>query len=730
MPNGYQPPLRLRVFAFDPWTAIRPGNRQIREITLSIPSELDPIDPSGSRLGPTGEYLEVVDYDPSTERFYVPLDLDAPEVRLNDGLSPVADDPRFHQQMVYAVAMETIGLFERALGRYVLWSPRRFDPGDRGWDDYVARLRIYPHALREANAFYDPAKKALLFGYFHLGVDSRSAPPGTVMFTCLSQDIIVHEMCHAILDGLHPNFIEPSNPDMLALHEAFSDLVAIFQHFSHPEVLCDQIARTSGDLQRQSLLGALAQEFGRGLGRSGALRDALGGMVDGVWQPHVPDNTALTRARGPHARGAILVAAVFRAFLNIYRSRVADLFRIASHGSGILRPGEPDPDLVRRLADEAATSARHMLNICIRAMDYVPPVNVDFGDYLRAIITADHDLFPEDAHGYRAAFIEAFAAWGVVPEGMPILSEGSLLWPSFDTAALDHGGMATSSEGDLQERLGVLLNRPDRLLEELRAEYGTADAAGGGLIERLEREKDLLRQSLSEGLYARLSATGNADQAAELSEEALLQQNLLELEFISPRKVIHHARIFYALLFWGIIVKQPPELLQTIGICLDDAAPATIRRSRQNGLPSVQVRSVRVASRLGNRGQFEREYVVELVQTRDGYLDPEIQTLADAGDVAAALALWNARNPFRTRRTLRRDFPYRTGCTLLIDTRSLSIRRVIRTRHRIDEDAGLAAMRAQYAGRSRNPPNAFDATGDVSVNNFAALHRNVGPRGN
>ena len=51
MPNGYQPPRRLRVFAFDPWTAIRPGNRQIREITLSIPSELDPIDPSGSFAG-------------------------------------------------------------------------------------------------------------------------------------------------------------------------------------------------------------------------------------------------------------------------------------------------------------------------------------------------------------------------------------------------------------------------------------------------------------------------------------------------------------------------------------------------------------------------------------------------------------------------------------------------------------------------------------------------------
>ena len=50
----------------------------------------------------------------------------------------------------------------------------------------------------------------------------------------------------------------------------------------------------------------------------------------------------------PHARGSILVAAVFEAFLSIYRTRTADLLRIATGGTGVLpagraapRPGEP-----------------------------------------------------------------------------------------------------------------------------------------------------------------------------------------------------------------------------------------------------------------------------------------------------------------------------------------------------------------------------------------------------
>ena len=41
-----------------------------------------------------------------------------------DGLEPSESNPQFHQQMVYAVAMNTIQSFERALGRRVMWAPR------------------------------------------------------------------------------------------------------------------------------------------------------------------------------------------------------------------------------------------------------------------------------------------------------------------------------------------------------------------------------------------------------------------------------------------------------------------------------------------------------------------------------------------------------------------------------------------------------------------------------
>jgi hypothetical protein len=170
------------------------------------------------------------------------------------------------------------------------------------------------------------------------------------VFTCLSHDIIAHETTHAILDGMYNHYNEPTNADMLAFHEAFADIVALFQHFTFPEVLRHQIARTRGDLTSQNLLGQLAQEFGSAIGGYGSLRDAIGETDPdtGEWKPLQPDPDDYRTIMEPHARGSILVAAVFDAFLAIYKSRVADLLRIASEGTGVLRQGDLHPDLVNR----------------------------------------------------------------------------------------------------------------------------------------------------------------------------------------------------------------------------------------------------------------------------------------------------------------------------------------------------------------------------------------------
>ena len=325
----------------------------------------------------------------------------------------------------------TIEHFERALGRKALWSSHRRQDGTRYFENYVPRLRIYPHALRQQNAFYSPQKKALLLGYFSTTAKDGRNTPGTTVFSCLSHDIIAHETTHALLDGVHPRFNEPVNEDVLAFHEAFADIVALFQHFSYPGVLRDQIARTRGDLARQSVLGQLRSSLPwrrDAATRCAAISGRRVRTANGSRSSRI--RLCSSQTSEPHDRGAILVAAVFGAFAKVYQARTRDLFRIATEGTGVLREGDIHPDLVNRLAEEAQRAADRALQMCIRAIDYCPPVGITFGAYLRAIVTADHDMNPIDRQNWRLAFIESFREWGISPRGARSMAEDSLLWPT------------------------------------------------------------------------------------------------------------------------------------------------------------------------------------------------------------------------------------------------------------------------------------------------------------
>ena len=428
---------RILVYAVDPSLSTRLETAGANEVTLQVRWETLT---TQKNKGPVGEYLSVEDVD-ATGKAYIPVDLNDPRLLARDGWAPSEGNPQFHQQMVYAVAMKTIEHFESALGRPVLWRPR---PSEKKPNDdriFVKQLTVRPHALRQANAFYSPQEVALLFGYFEAAADDPGDHmPGSRVYSCLSHDIIAHETTHAILDGMHRRFNEPTNPDVLALHEGFADIVALMQHFTIPEVLEQEIARTRGDIEAESMLGSLAVQFGYATGGRAALRNAIGRMENGVWKRFVPNAADLQKRLTPHSRGAVLVAAVFDAFIAIYKARIADLLRIYTGGTGVLPSGAIHPDLVKRLADEAAKAAGHVLSMCIRALDYIPPVDVTFFEYLRALITADFDLISNDRLHYRVAFVEAFRRRGIYPADMSdptadtprTLSVDTLRWQGLD----------------------------------------------------------------------------------------------------------------------------------------------------------------------------------------------------------------------------------------------------------------------------------------------------------
>ena len=129
------------------------------------------------------------------------------------------------------------------------------------------------------------------------------------------------------------------------------------------------------------------------------------------------------RDKEAHDLGAVLVAAVFDAFRWIFALKTARLRRLAAGQAGD-RPAE----FIGLMTSHAQRLATQFLNILIRAIDYCPPVDVTFGEFLRALITADYDIVPEDPWGYREALILAFRRYHIVVSDVRDLSEDALLW--------------------------------------------------------------------------------------------------------------------------------------------------------------------------------------------------------------------------------------------------------------------------------------------------------------
>ena len=98
--------------------------------------------------------------------------------------------------------------------------PRRALAADRG------RGHDLPQAADALSALHGGAERLLHareggihFGYFESGPESQF--PGTMVFSCLSQDVIAHQVTHAVLDGHERRVRRRRELGRAALHEGF-----------------------------------------------------------------------------------------------------------------------------------------------------------------------------------------------------------------------------------------------------------------------------------------------------------------------------------------------------------------------------------------------------------------------------------------------------------------------------------------------------------------------------
>ena len=462
MPKGFELGERVLIPAFSSPPEPKPGDPSTRPLWIyaSDPASFGLRQPVQKvevpyeevKPGPEGalfkvsqgalppELVKLLDWSGKAEQFATaPLDLESRLMLVQGGMLPTTGDPRFAGQMVYAVCQQVWRTFARALGRNPTWGPwllRRREAGQ------PMQLLIKPYSLPEANAYYDRDEGSLGFGYFQAyPTSSEYVLPEGMVFVALSRDVIAHEVTHALLDGMRAEFMRDTHPDVRAFHEAFADIVALLHNFTQ-QGLVEQVLEDNTELNADALL-SLGRQIGAATNgdEGGALRRALA-SGERRNEP-VPDNRKYIEddpRQDEHERGSILVAAVFEAFLDAYEARARQLFRVA-RGGGMGKSGVMPTALSQLLATEVRKVADHFLNICIRAIDYCPPVDIRFGEYLRAMLTADFDVVPNDGHGYRDKLIKSFRRRNIKIDHVLDLSQDSLRWWSPDTVVTPIEGL-------------------------------------------------------------------------------------------------------------------------------------------------------------------------------------------------------------------------------------------------------------------------------------------------
>lgn len=322
----------------------------------------------------------------------------------------------------FAVVRQMLTLAQRARGGAV--APWQWNSASN-----TDAISVFPRAGVTPNAFYSRNLKALKFFFF----TKPGSPPGTPqVFTCRSFDIVAHETGHAILDGLKPGWLDPSNqPQTGGLHESFGDLCAIFLTLSQLDQVEAVIAQTKANLHDKTFLADMAEEFGLALGRPNGLRNA-------------DNDLKLSEVTNEvHDLSQVFTGGIYDV--------LADMFAFER------KPGLRDDARVLLEVGE------YLFGLIVRAIAAAPAANATFADIANQMLTIAHtDGKPVQ---YRNFIRNRFTVREVVVSPTPLTADhkvGMKLLPAF----AEELGVAQDRRGCCGTMQLPEYNQGDRVFED------------------------------------------------------------------------------------------------------------------------------------------------------------------------------------------------------------------------------------------------------------------------
>lgn len=127
------------------------------------------------------------------------------------------------------------------------------------------KLTVSPETGEWPNAFYARQMKGVHF------FDVKGSSTGN------SGEIASHEVGHAVLDAIRPNYLSGTGAETGAFHEAFGDVLAMLMSLGNDKAVDKIVEQTGGgDLSaKRNALSDMGEDFGNQIGREGGIRTSF-----------------------------------------------------------------------------------------------------------------------------------------------------------------------------------------------------------------------------------------------------------------------------------------------------------------------------------------------------------------------------------------------------------------------------------------------------------------------
>ncbi len=294
-------------------------------------------------------------------------------------------DPRQAKAQTFAAATRAFDLFSKAYGEV----PFAFEGN---------QLSIFADAGKMLQGFYRREQKALTF--YH----SPDKVYGGTVYSGASNDVASHEMAHAMLDGIRPNYYQSLTPEPRAFHEAFGDMMAIHSSLADERVVAKVAIQTGGDLKRPNVAALIAEEMGAALNVEDGANTTGGDYLRDANNPFTYQDPFTLQEKGP---------------LSELRSNRHNFSRIwtGAHYDLLALMVKDEISKGQDVKSAISSANAELLQMLANMMKEAPQADFTFPQMAAAMLTAE-----ANRHGGKRLELmrEAFAGRKILPADFPL----------------------------------------------------------------------------------------------------------------------------------------------------------------------------------------------------------------------------------------------------------------------------------------------------------------------